>query len=66
MAKHSVGAQDESHKNEASHTLMICFDKASPVKHCFVVDVDENDVTRIFDFLLVGLPSPVFHISSIM
>ena len=41
MADHSDGALDEAHscKSEASKDLKVCFDKSSPEKWCFVVDL---------------------------
>ena len=36
MADHSVGAWDELHESEASETLVLCFDNASPEKSCFL------------------------------
>ena len=39
MADQSVGARGESHESEASKASMFCFDNASPVKSCFVVDL---------------------------
>ena len=39
MADRSIVARDESHESKASEAQMVCFDRTSPEKSCFVVDL---------------------------
>ena len=39
MADHSFGVTDELHESEASQSFMFCFDKVSPEKSFFVLDL---------------------------